>query len=372
VRWFVIKGVARKGYAMNVGLNVGLNVGRVPQSRQQAVPEAAGEREELLEKLVSQHFICPITRELMMDPVIDKEGHSFEKIAINRWLRRKLICPIGGHRLTAEDLVDNRALKGAIECVMPHINTKAYCRPSVGVGDEAFLYDTLGNMYAGSNEWLRLGITVDKVPTVSEEMKVALKNMLANGEAPLVVLDTGIGLLELHKILECKAAEGRIPSNAKLRFDHDDRKNAFEKREGFTTGGGLLQYLVVGTGKGRSGTGVLDSTRCKVYEDQQNELKKRYAGYEEMRVREVVVMAILCQLANRKQLLSEESRQIQGLGGRVCPTWARTSEIWTTSGWRVTVGAHGERGLFIYNFHYDENEFDILGLAACRKFFDQP
>jgi energy-coupling factor transporter ATP-binding protein EcfA2 len=237
----------------------------------------------------------------------------------------------------------------------------------LGVQDEAGLYRELGYMYAGSKEWGKLGIKVERVPEISEGMKVALEEMRGNGEAPLVVLDIGIDLVGLHKILESKAGKGGVPSNAKLCFWGDDSKKAFEESEKFAKEEGVFQYLVVATGKGTSETGVFDSLRGKSYDSQQKELKERYAGYEQMRVREVVVMEILGQLANGKRLLSDEERAVEGLGGRKCQTWARTSEKWAKNGCRGLVGAHGARGLLV-NSYYDGHEYDFYALAVSRKF----
>lgn len=39
--------------------------------------------------------MCPITQEVMRDPVMDREGHNFEKEAIEAWLDRHPDCPMG-------------------------------------------------------------------------------------------------------------------------------------------------------------------------------------------------------------------------------------------------------------------------------------
>ena len=56
-------------------------------------------------------MVCPITQNLMKDPVIDPEGHSYERRAILKWLRRSHTSPITREYLVAEMLVPNRALK---------------------------------------------------------------------------------------------------------------------------------------------------------------------------------------------------------------------------------------------------------------------
>jgi hypothetical protein len=39
-------------------------------------------------------FLCPITHELMTDPVIDPDGNSFERSAIENWLKEHSTSPI--------------------------------------------------------------------------------------------------------------------------------------------------------------------------------------------------------------------------------------------------------------------------------------
>lgn len=60
-------------------------------------------------------FFCPITHELMVDPVIDPDGNSYERHAIQDWLRHNGTSPITRTPLSAADLRPNRALKTAID-----------------------------------------------------------------------------------------------------------------------------------------------------------------------------------------------------------------------------------------------------------------
>lgn len=58
--------------------------------------------------------VCPITQEVMRDPVMDREGHNFEKEAIEAWLDRHPDCPMGREPLQREGLFPNRALREEI------------------------------------------------------------------------------------------------------------------------------------------------------------------------------------------------------------------------------------------------------------------
>ncbi|CAF1177076.1 unnamed protein product [Adineta ricciae] len=62
----------------------------------------------------SSTFICPITHELMNDPVIDPDGNSYERKAIEAWLHSHGTSPITRAPLAVTDLRPNRALKAAI------------------------------------------------------------------------------------------------------------------------------------------------------------------------------------------------------------------------------------------------------------------
>jgi hypothetical protein len=58
---------------------------------------------------------CPITHSEFTDPVMDRQGHTFEKSAINTWLQTHHNCPIGREELREADLIPNRVLKAVIE-----------------------------------------------------------------------------------------------------------------------------------------------------------------------------------------------------------------------------------------------------------------
>lgn len=62
-----------------------------------------------------QSFFCPLTLELMKDPVVDPEGNSFERSAIENWLKSNNTSPITRNPLSVADLIPNRALRDAIE-----------------------------------------------------------------------------------------------------------------------------------------------------------------------------------------------------------------------------------------------------------------
>ncbi|XP_055966297.1 WD repeat, SAM and U-box domain-containing protein 1 isoform X3 [Sorex fumeus] len=77
--------------------------------------------EELRSKMKSlsseipDEFICPITRELMKDPVIAADGYSYEKEAMENWIKKKKrTSPMTNLVLPSLVLTPNRTLKMAI------------------------------------------------------------------------------------------------------------------------------------------------------------------------------------------------------------------------------------------------------------------
>lgn len=56
-------------------------------------------------------LICPITQELLEDPVVSPYGHTFERQAITEWLGKTPRCPMTNKSLKIEDLNVNYALK---------------------------------------------------------------------------------------------------------------------------------------------------------------------------------------------------------------------------------------------------------------------
>ncbi|KAF6726691.1 WD repeat, SAM and U-box domain-containing protein 1 [Oryzias melastigma] len=64
---------------------------------------------------VPDHFLCPITRELMKDPVIAADGFSYERESIESWIQGKnKTSPMTNLPLQTTLLTPNRSLKMAI------------------------------------------------------------------------------------------------------------------------------------------------------------------------------------------------------------------------------------------------------------------
>ena len=65
---------------------------------------------------VPPQYLCPITYEVMKEPVVCADGHTYERSAIEEWLRAgKLTSPVTGKRLPSVTTVTNFALRSSIE-----------------------------------------------------------------------------------------------------------------------------------------------------------------------------------------------------------------------------------------------------------------
>jgi hypothetical protein len=64
---------------------------------------------------VPEEFLCPITLSLMTDPVIGSDGRTYERSAIQQWLRTNPHSPLTREPMNVSSLKTNYALKSAIE-----------------------------------------------------------------------------------------------------------------------------------------------------------------------------------------------------------------------------------------------------------------
>lgn len=60
-------------------------------------------------------FTCPITQEIMKDPVVLADGHSYERNSIQRWLIKSDKSPMTNVWLKDKTMRPNIALKNLIQ-----------------------------------------------------------------------------------------------------------------------------------------------------------------------------------------------------------------------------------------------------------------
>lgn len=68
-----------------------------------------------------KEFLCPLLREVMVDPVSTVDGHTFERCAIEIWVKKWLVSPVTHKPLRSLSLVDNKDL-------FSRINSEEYRR----------------------------------------------------------------------------------------------------------------------------------------------------------------------------------------------------------------------------------------------------
>ncbi|KAG5670890.1 hypothetical protein PVAND_001122 [Polypedilum vanderplanki] len=71
---------------------------------------------QINEKDVPMDFVCPITSEIMTDPVLCEDGFSYERSAIETWFAKdKRTSPMTNMELTTTELISNTKIKMEIE-----------------------------------------------------------------------------------------------------------------------------------------------------------------------------------------------------------------------------------------------------------------
>jgi TPR repeat protein len=73
---------------------------------------------------VPNNFICSIAHDIMVDPVILSDGHSYERNSIMEWLETHNISPLTGAQLVNNNMIPNHALKSVIEDFLKDIYNK--------------------------------------------------------------------------------------------------------------------------------------------------------------------------------------------------------------------------------------------------------
>ncbi len=69
---------------------------------------------------IRDEFICPITYELMREPVVASDGHTYEKNAIEKWLKSSYTSPRNGEPIEST-LIPNYNLKKLIQDIINEV-----------------------------------------------------------------------------------------------------------------------------------------------------------------------------------------------------------------------------------------------------------
>ncbi|KAF8110000.1 hypothetical protein N665_0088s0018 [Sinapis alba] len=72
--------------------------------------------EDLIRGLKVEDLLCPISLEIMTDPVVIETGHTYDRSSITKWFGSgNITCPKTGKILTSTELVDNVSLSHVIQ-----------------------------------------------------------------------------------------------------------------------------------------------------------------------------------------------------------------------------------------------------------------
>ncbi len=68
------------------------------------------------------HYItCPISHEIMSDPVIAQDGNTYDRVNIEKWFKQKQTSPLTNEKINTS-LIPNNSIKSMINNQIPVTN----------------------------------------------------------------------------------------------------------------------------------------------------------------------------------------------------------------------------------------------------------
>lgn len=83
-------------------------------------------------------FMCPITQELLREPVVAFDGHTYEKSSIEKWIKSRSISPMTGEEMKDKNLLPNLNLKKLIKDLINEGGAGLYMKDMM---DQSRLFD---------------------------------------------------------------------------------------------------------------------------------------------------------------------------------------------------------------------------------------
>ena len=149
----------------------------------------AGSLPDVVEGQAPGAFRCPIGRDLMSDPLVCSDGHSYERVNIERWLRISRTSPITGLRLEHTWLAPNHALRNSIEEFVDR--TSSLLQPKGGEAEEHWHPISLKEVRENAMRGRTAGMKLQPITQAAAEVK-AFSMAMASGNRgdfePLVTL----------------------------------------------------------------------------------------------------------------------------------------------------------------------------------------
>ncbi|KAL9658441.1 hypothetical protein ABK040_005985 [Willaertia magna] len=84
-------------------------------------------------------YKCPISHQLMINPVIIETGQTFDKFSIEHWLKNYQTCPTTGIKLKTKNLIPNYTLKSTINKKVKKFVKKVIENVSIWLEDESLI-----------------------------------------------------------------------------------------------------------------------------------------------------------------------------------------------------------------------------------------
>lgn len=137
-------------------------------------------------------FTCPITQELMVEPMSAEDGHSYERAAIERWLEKNVTSPVTNLPLPTKRLTPNITLKKSIEewkdllvrkNELPAISPirRNMCNGSSSTGTDVFVLKSTGAIV--NTDWLfKNGFSradCDTIPDIAHRTREKIHDKIA-------------------------------------------------------------------------------------------------------------------------------------------------------------------------------------------------
>ncbi|KAJ6822702.1 U-box domain-containing protein 44-like [Iris pallida] len=208
-----------------------------------------------------KNFLCPLTKEVMKDPVVVESSQTYERTAIKCWFDRCLgdardpTCPVTGQVLDNLELKPNIGLKGAIEewvnrNVELQIKSALNCLGEVGSTPMGTVDTMLDNVYRISEEYPEsrykvrnagvVGLVVRMLKDQSERMGsqlrckalMAMFSMAKDEESKIIMVEEGMTRLAIRSLTASLEKEREYALRLLLEFSSEGgycRKLAFEK-----------------------------------------------------------------------------------------------------------------------------------------------
>jgi U-box domain len=117
-------------------------------------------------------FYCPITLGLIHVPVIDPEGYSYEKVAIENWIKCNGASPVTRRAMTMDVLYPNKTL------VMLMAEEKNKCQDQIHPAFKLWSEEPLPNI--PDVEVARDAVSAPAFPTTPEELEAANRRRYIN------------------------------------------------------------------------------------------------------------------------------------------------------------------------------------------------